>query len=89
MRHKGSECLEWNNNNDEPNGHLFYVGGDLTVRRGMLPIIILEVGVTSHAQICHIVLGRLASFSLFIMFNLCACNFCENRRTITKISEST
>ena len=46
---------------------------------------ILEVGVTSHAQIRHIVLGCLASFSLFIMFNLCACNVCENRRTITKI----
>ena len=35
---------------------------------------ILEVGVTSHAQIRHIVLGCLASLSLFIMFNLCACN---------------
>ena len=46
---------------------------------------ILEVGVTSHVQIRHIVLGCLASFSLFIMFNLCACNVCENRRTITKI----
>ena len=50
---------------------------------------ILEVSVTSHAQIRHIVLGCLASFSLFIMFNLCACNICENRRTITKFSEST
>ena len=30
---------------------------------------ILEVGVTSHAQIRHVVLGCLASFSLFIMFN--------------------
>ena len=48
---------------------------------------ILEVGVTSHAQIRHIVLGCLANFSLFIMFNLC--NFCENRRKITKTSEST
>ena len=27
---------------------------------------ILEVGVSSHAQISHIVLGCLASFSLFI-----------------------
>ena len=45
---------------------------------------ILEVGVTSHAQIRHIVLGCLASISLFIMFNLCACNVCENRRTIKK-----
>ena len=45
---------------------------------------ILEVGVTSHAQIRHIVLGCLANFSLFIMFNLCACNFCKNHRTITK-----
>ena len=52
-------------------------------------VAILEVGVTSHAQIRHIVLRCIASFSLFIMFNLCACNFCENRRTITKISEST
>ena len=51
--------------------------------------LILEVGVTSHAQIRHIVLGCLASFSLFVMFNLCACNVCENRRTITKFSEST
>ena len=34
------------------------------------PARILEVGVTSHAQIRHIVLGCLASFSLFIMFNL-------------------
>ena len=50
---------------------------------------ILEVGVTSHAQIRHIFLGCLASFSLFIMFNLCACNVCENRCTITKFSEST
>ena len=50
---------------------------------------ILEVGVTSHAQIRHIVLGCLANFSLFIMFNLCACNFCKNHRTITKISQST
>ena len=50
---------------------------------------ILEVGVTSHAQIRHVVLGCLASFSLFIMFNLCACNVCENRCTITKITEST
>ena len=39
---------------------------------------ILEVGVTSHSQIRHIVLGCLANFSLFIIiFNLCACNFCE------------
>ena len=42
----------------------------------------------SPAQIRHIVLGCLSSFSLFIMFNLCACNFCENCRTNTKISES-
>ena len=26
--------------NNGPNGHLFYVGGDLMMRRGMLPIII-------------------------------------------------
>ena len=50
---------------------------------------ILEVGVMSHAQIRYVVLGCLASFSLFIMFNLCACNVCENRHTITKISQST
>ena len=50
---------------------------------------ILEVGLTSHAQIRHIVLGCLASFSFFIMFNLCDCNFCENRLAITKISERT
>ena len=47
---------------------------------------ILEVGVTSHAQIRHIVLGCQASFSLFIMLNLYACNVCENCRTITKFS---
>ena len=29
----------YNNNNNGPNGHLFYVGGDLMMRRGMLPII--------------------------------------------------
>ena len=27
--------------NNGPNGHLFYVGGDLMMRRGMLPIIML------------------------------------------------
>ena len=27
--------------NNEPNGHLFYVGGDLMMKRGMLPIIML------------------------------------------------
>ena len=31
-------------NNNGPNGHLFYVGGDLITRRGMLPIIILPDG---------------------------------------------
>ena len=30
--------------NDGPNGHLFYVGGDLMMRRGMLPIIMLPDG---------------------------------------------
>ena len=30
--------------NNGPNGHLFYVGGDLIMRRGMLPIIILPDG---------------------------------------------
>ena len=29
------------NNNNGPNGHLFYVDGDLMMRRGMLPIIML------------------------------------------------
>ena len=33
-----------NNNNHGPNGHLFYVGGDLMMRRGMLPIIMLPDG---------------------------------------------
>ena len=33
-----------NNNNNGPNGHLFYVGGDLMMRRGMLPIIMLPDG---------------------------------------------
>ena len=32
------------NNNNWPNGHLFYVGGDLLMRRGMLPIIMLPDG---------------------------------------------
>ena len=32
------------NNNNGPNGHLFYVGGDLMMRRGMLPIIMLPDG---------------------------------------------
>ena len=32
------------NDNDGPNGHLFYVGGDLMMRRGMLPIIMLPDG---------------------------------------------
>ena len=41
-------------------------------------VTILEVGMTSHAQIRHIALGCLASFSLFLMFNLCACNFSGN-----------
>ena len=31
-------------NNNGPNGHLFYVGGDLIMRRGMLPIIMLPDG---------------------------------------------
>ena len=30
-----------NNNNNGRNGHLFYVGGDLTMTRGMLSIIML------------------------------------------------
>ena len=33
-----------NNNNNGPNGHLFYVGGDLMMRRGMLPVIMLPDG---------------------------------------------
>ena len=33
--------MEYNNG---PNGHLFYVGGDLMMRRGMLPIIMLPDG---------------------------------------------
>ena len=32
------------NNNNGPNGHLFYVGGDLMMRRGMLLIIMLPDG---------------------------------------------
>ena len=32
------------NNNNGPNGHLFYVGDDLKMRRGMLPIIMLPNG---------------------------------------------
>ena len=31
-------------NNNGPNGHLFYVGGDLMMRKGMLPIIMLPGG---------------------------------------------
>ena len=33
-----------NSYNNGPNGHLFYVGGDLMTRRGMLPIIMLPHG---------------------------------------------
>ena len=36
-------CWKKNNNNG-PNGHLFYVGGDLMMRRGILPIIMLPNG---------------------------------------------
>ena len=36
-------CFFYNNNNG-PNGHLFYVGGDLVMRRGMLPMIMLPDG---------------------------------------------
>ena len=31
-------------NNNGSNGHLFYVGGDLMMRRGMLPIIMFPDG---------------------------------------------
>ena len=35
----------YNDNNNGPNGHnLFYIGGDLMMRRGMLPIIMLPDG---------------------------------------------
>ena len=37
----GDSTAVVNNNNNGPNGHLFYVGGDLMLRRGMLPIIML------------------------------------------------
>ena len=40
----GSGVPGVNNNNNGPNGHLFYVGGDLMMRRGMLPIIMLPDG---------------------------------------------
>ena len=36
-----NKALSYNNG---PNGHLFYVGGDLMMRRGMLPIIMLPDG---------------------------------------------
>ena len=36
--------LKSHNNNNGPNGHLFYVGDDLKMRRGMLPIIMLPNG---------------------------------------------
>ena len=46
--HQPCDCLlgdRWiprtNNNNNGPNGNLFYVGGDLMMRRGMQPIIML------------------------------------------------
>ena len=39
---KISSCILYNNNG--PNGHLFYVGGDLMMRRGMVPIIMLPDG---------------------------------------------
>ena len=39
------------NNNNGPNGHLFYVGGDLMMRRGMLPIIMLPDGDLGFTQV--------------------------------------
>ena len=41
------------NNNNGPNGHLFYVGGDLMMRRGMLPIIIFGIGKNMSAKNHH------------------------------------
>ena len=43
-RTEGTVRVTENNNNNGPNGHLFYVGGDLMMRRGMLPIIMLPDG---------------------------------------------
>ena len=34
----------YHDHNNGPNGHLFYVGGDLMMMRGMLPIIMLPDG---------------------------------------------
>ena len=39
-------CL-YNNNNNGPNGHLFYVSGDLNMRKGMLPIIIIPIALSA------------------------------------------
>ena len=39
------ECFPfYHNDNNGPNGHLFYVGGGLMMRRGILPIIMLPDG---------------------------------------------
>ena len=41
----------YNDNNNGPNGHLFYVGGDLMMRRGIVPIIMLpdgDLGIALH-----------------------------------------
>ena len=44
MVHASTDLTQANDNNNGPNGHLFYVGGDLMMRRGMLPIIKLPDG---------------------------------------------
>ena len=41
VRHSCNKLVLWYNDN---NGHLFYVGGDLMMRRDMLPIIMLPDG---------------------------------------------
>ena len=42
--HIGTNNIVGGSNNNGPNGHLFYVEGDLMMRRGMLPIIMLPDG---------------------------------------------
>ena len=49
-----------------PNGHLFYVSGDLMMRRGMLPIIVLPDGDL------HIVLDLVPFFFNFDYLGECS-----------------
>ena len=49
-----SQTSKMFNNNNGPNGHLLYVGGDLMMRRGMLPIIMFPTGTCVLCCTVHI-----------------------------------